>query len=445
MTEQSKAITNYDNYLKIKAYGQSPEVLNTFVQLLGKTAPHYIQSALIAVQTNETLMECTPRSIFRSALRAATLGLSCDPSLGHAYIVPYKNKDTGEKEAQFQPGWHGVQHMALRTGKYEYINVSPVYDGESVVEDRITGDLKIEGIPSGSKNTTGLIASFKLLSGYKKSIYMSNEELEEHGRKYSKMYNRSDSIWKTNKKIAYHKTILLKLLRTYGYIDPMDVAVLDEVENEEANLVSIDLPSEDSVTIVDSKPLSTKEANKLLGFEDDEDEPEVEPEPVMEVEIDMEEKTPKPGTVTHYNGTWKSGVREDEVVTKIEPVEESPKPVTNKYARPMDPEVLKEALHAKAAKAKPANEKQTNLVRVLLIEHFADREDERRQAQEFLTGHKHFSEIEPEMISAILDWMKPEKNPDGSGSYVLNKDAKLELTMVARKFMEDKGQQTFDI
>ena len=111
----------------------------------------------------------------------------------------------------------------------------------------------------------------------------------------------------------------------------------------------------------------------------------------------------------------------------------------------MDPEVLKEALHAKAAKAKPANEKQTNLVRVLLIEHFADREDERRQAQEFLTGHKHFSEIEPEMISALLDWMKPEKNPDGSGSYVLNKDAKLELTMVARKFMEDKGQQTFDI
>ena len=412
MTE-SRALTTYNNYLKIKAYGQSPEVLNTFVQLLGKSAPHYIQSALIAVQTNETLMECTPRSIFRSALRAATLGLSCDPSLGHAYIVPYKNKDTGEKEAQFQPGWHGVQHMALRTGKYEYINVSPVYEGEQVTEDRITGELKIEGSPSGSKNTIGLIASFKLLSGYKKSIYMSNEELEDHGRKYSKMYSRSDSIWKTNKKIAYHKTILLKLLRTYGYIDPMDAAVLDEFENEEADTTSLDLPSEDAVTIIDSKPLSTKEANRLLGFEEDDDEPEVEQAPVMEVEIDV--------------------------------ATEAPKPVTNKYARPMDPEVLRDALHAKAAKAKPANEKQTNLVRVLLVEHFADREDERRQAQEFLTGHKHFSEIEPEMISALLDWMKPEKNPDGSGSYVLNKDAKLELTMVARKFMEDKGQQVLDI
>ena len=172
---------------------------------------------------------------------------------------------------------------------------------------------------------------------------------------------------------------------------------------------------------------------------------EPEPEPVMEVEIDMEEKTPKPGTVTHYNGTWKSGVREDEVVTKIEPVEESPKPVTNKYARPMQPEVLKEALQKKAASAKPATDKQRNLVRVLLLEHFADRDDERHQAQEYLTGHKSFNDIEPEMITAILDWMKPEQNPDGSGSYILNKDARLELTMVARQFMEDLGQQKLEI
>jgi hypothetical protein len=41
--------------------------------------------------------------------------------------------------------------------------------------------------------------------------------------------------------------------------------------------------------------------------------------------------------------------------------------------------------------------------------------------------------------------MKPIKNPDGSGSYLLDKDAKLELTMVARQFMADLGQQTLAI
>ena len=133
------------------------------------------------------------------------------------------------------------------------------------------------------------------------------------------------------------------------------------------------------------------------------------------------------------------------VSDEIDEIIEAQKAIKNKWARPMPPEVLKEALQRKAAKSNPASEKQTNLVRVLLLEHFADRDDERHQAQEFLTGHKHFSEIEPEMISALLDWLKPEKNPDGSGSYVLNKDAKLELTMVARQFMGELGQQKLEI
>lgn len=133
------------------------------------------------------------------------------------------------------------------------------------------------------------------------------------------------------------------------------------------------------------------------------------------------------------------------VSDEVDEVVESQKAIKNKWARPMSPEVLREALQKKASMSKPASEKQVNLVRVLLLEHFADREDERHQAQEFLTGHKSFKDIEPEMISAILDWLKPEKNEDGSGSYVLGKDAKIELTMVARQFMEDLGQQKLEI
>lgn len=268
MTEQSTAVTKYDNYLKIKEYGQSPEVLNTFVQLLGRTTPHYIQSALIAVQANELLMDCTPRSIFSSALRAATLRLSCDPALGHAWLVPYKNNNKGGiYEAQFQAGWKGVQHLAIRTGKYRYINVSPVFEGEDVVEDRITGSLKIEGGVTSPKREKGLIASFALLSGLQKSIYMTNEEMDAHGKKYSKGYNKVGGIWTTNKPAAYHKTILLKLLRTYGYLNPSDAAIL---EDEQAEVSDLELPDESEITIVERKPVTTTEANKALGFGDDE-------------------------------------------------------------------------------------------------------------------------------------------------------------------------------
>jgi recombinational DNA repair protein RecT len=204
------------------------------------------------------------------------LRLSCDPALGHAWLVPYKNNNKGGiYEAQFQAGWKGVQHLAIRTGKYRYINVSPVFEGEEVIEDRITGSLKIEGGVTSPKREKGLIASFALLSGLQKSIYMTNEEMDAHGKKYSKGYNKVGGIWTTNKPAAYHKTILLKLLRTYGYLDPSDAAILDDEQGEVSDL---ELPDEADVTIVDHKPIPVEEANNLLGFDDD---PEPEPAQLM--------------------------------------------------------------------------------------------------------------------------------------------------------------------
>jgi len=133
------------------------------------------------------------------------------------------------------------------------------------------------------------------------------------------------------------------------------------------------------------------------------------------------------------------------VSDEVEEIIEAQKTIKNKWARPLQPEVLKEALQTKAAKAQPASEKQTNLVRVLLLEHFADRDDERHQAQEYLTGQKSFSDIDPKMITALLDWMKPTQSSDGSGAYELDKNAKIELTMVARRFMENLGQQKLEV
>ena len=187
--------------------------------------------------------------------------------------------------------------MALRTGKYRYINVGPVYEGEEVVVDRITGSLKIEGGVTSPKKEKGLIASFALHSGLQKSIYMTNEEMEEHGKRYSKGYNKADGIWMTNKPAAYHKTILLKLLRTYGYLDPSDAAILDDEQPEINDFV---LPDETEVTIVESKPITAAEANKILGFDDEDEngdqadnsvieEPEAKPEPKLMPSMTIEE------------------------------------------------------------------------------------------------------------------------------------------------------------
>lgn len=128
-----------------------------------------------------------------------------------------------------------------------------------------------------------------------------------------------------------------------------------------------------------------------------------------------------------------------------EKVAEPEKPVkaqNGKFTRPMSPETLKEALAIRAKTAKPASEKQTALVRILLLEYFAGREDERHQAQEYLTGKRSLNEMDPKIINALLDWMKPEVKSDGSGAYVINQMSAKELSAVANKFMADLGQES---
>ena len=129
-------------------------------------------------------------------------------------------------------------------------------------------------------------------------------------------------------------------------------------------------------------------------------------------------------------------------ITEPEPEPQKPAKTSNgKYSRPMSPETLKEAFAIRAQTAKPATDKQAQLVRILLTEYFADKDDVRQQAQEYLTGQRHFADIPPQMVTAILDWMKPVLNPDGSGSYELDKAAKIELTAASNKFMAELGQE----
>src|SRR3990167_11332743 len=116
MTEETKtpekAITPYQ---KIKSFMRSDEVVTRFREILGERgASAYISSVLIAVANSDALQECSPASVMISAMRAATLHLSCDPVTGEAWIIPFG------KKATFVAGYKGLTKMAIRTDKYRY-------------------------------------------------------------------------------------------------------------------------------------------------------------------------------------------------------------------------------------------------------------------------------------------------------------------------------------
>lgn len=390
MENSNIQLTPYEGYKKIVKYGESPEVVKAFKDVLGGQAMVYIQSAVNAVRMDERLQLCTPRSIFNAALRAATMRLSCDPTVGQAYLIPYKNK--GVMEAQFQAGWKGIQHMALRTGKYQYINVSKVYDGEEVEEDRITGELKITGRMKSPQRDIGLIASFGLTNGYRKSIYMSYEELEEHGKRYSKSYQsgRQDSIWLTNKQLAYHKTILLKLLRTYGYLEPNDAIALDN-DDEDAS-VDLELPAEDKVTIIEEpQPTSIAEINRSLGYEPEETGGKMIDDRRSEMKSKLIETESAVGTEIKTSSV-KSSHHIEGSVPKVY------------VKRPFTPDQLVIYLQSVAKTLRPASEAMEKLF-VRKLQELIEDDDYRHLANKFLFGSAHIAEADRTLITAGLKWL----------------------------------------
>lgn len=79
----------------------------------------FVRVAHMAMSKNPALLECTPSSLLMALLEAASLGLMPNGVLGHAYIIPYRNK--GVMEAQFQPGYRGLIDLARRSGHVKSI------------------------------------------------------------------------------------------------------------------------------------------------------------------------------------------------------------------------------------------------------------------------------------------------------------------------------------
>lgn len=217
---EEKAIVKVSNYM------HSDVIKARFAEVVGShNAGAYISSVILAVANSAKLQECSTESIYISAMRAATLRLSVDPSTGQAYLVPFKGKAT------LIVGYKGFYDMAVRTGKYRFINVAEIFEGEEIVFDRISGAASLGGGRSGDK-AIGWVASFEMRDGFSKTICMSVEEIHAHAKKYSKNYGYDDSVWKTNPTAMERKTVLRILLHRYGYMDPADISTLESIEAE---------------------------------------------------------------------------------------------------------------------------------------------------------------------------------------------------------------------
>lgn len=109
-----------------------------------KYADTVVQVGINFLQQNPKLLECTPKSMAAAIIRAASLGFTFDPLIGHAYPVPFRNKKLnngkGGMEVNLIVGYKGLVHLALKSGYVEYVIGRNVFDCDEIDFSEGTGE-----------------------------------------------------------------------------------------------------------------------------------------------------------------------------------------------------------------------------------------------------------------------------------------------------------------
>ena len=203
---------------------------NLFADALNENKDRFLASIIDLYNGDSYLQGCNPKEVAMEALKAATLNLPINKSLGYAYIVPYKNK--GKLTPQFQIGYKGYIQMAQRSGQYKALNAGIMYEGMEVKRDFLRGTFEIIGEPKSDK-VIGYFAYFQLLNGYEKAVYMTKDEVTEHAKRYSQAYGSDYSPWKKQFDEMAQKTVIKRLLSKYGVLTTeFQDAIKDEEDRE---------------------------------------------------------------------------------------------------------------------------------------------------------------------------------------------------------------------
>lgn len=239
----------------LEIFMSKPETVSKFIGLFSneQEVRRYVQSVIILVNSSDpgeySLMNCTNESILNSALRAVSLRVSVDPAVRQAWLVPRRNKKNGNQlEANLQLHYAEIRNRAMRTNRYWFINVSPVYEGETVMVNVYSGFHQIKlanGLMTSPTQQDGFVpvnqrrgkrigwlGYFKTKKGEEQTVYMSTEDIVAFVTLHNPYWTSSLS-WKNNRDIMEQKTVLLALLRKADLGDP-DMAEVKDIINADS-------------------------------------------------------------------------------------------------------------------------------------------------------------------------------------------------------------------
>lgn len=176
------------------------------------TPERMIRMAVTAFSSTPLLQECDVTSIVGCVVKASELGLELTGPLGHAYMVPRKNK--GRWEANFQVGYRGFIDLAYRTGRVKTFCAHEVRAGDNFDYQYGTDPYVIhKPAQTGDGEITHVYAVCIQTNGGIDFEVMTADQVDAHAKKYSDSLKSEYSPWNTAWAEMAKKTVIRKLAK----------------------------------------------------------------------------------------------------------------------------------------------------------------------------------------------------------------------------------------
>lgn len=207
----------------LKNLMNSDGVKSKFTEVLKDKTSEYMDSIINLVNGDEYLRECEPISIVDACMIAASLDLPIHKSLEYIWIVPYK------KKANFQLGYKGYIQLSHRTGEYKAINVIEVYEGQLKSWNPLAEEFVIDVASKKSDAVIGYAGYFEMITGFRKSVYWSKENMDDYKNNFSKL----DTRWNSDYKAMAKKIVIRNMLSKWGVLSSeMQKGYLEEFNTD---------------------------------------------------------------------------------------------------------------------------------------------------------------------------------------------------------------------
>lgn len=234
MSQLQMAVQPQSQQTDLAALLRDPKLQKQIALALPKhiSAERLARVALTELRRNPQLARCEQSSFLGSLMLCAQLGLEPGGPLGQAWILPFRNRNTGKTEAQFILGYRGMLELARRSGQIVSIEARAVYEGDAF-ECRFGLDSDLKHVPDWENPARGnpeklrfVYAVAKLKDGGVQFVVLSRREIEA-ARAASKA--ATTGPWSTH----YEQMALKTAVRQLSKWIPISIELATAIEQDE--------------------------------------------------------------------------------------------------------------------------------------------------------------------------------------------------------------------